>query len=98
MAKAENHDANPRASISAKVLLLIIKAYRYLISPLLPSRCRFYPTCSAYAAEAIQKHGAWQGGRLAIKRLFKCHPWGSHGVDLVPDNPESSTNCCQRKP
>lgn len=98
MAKTESLDANRRASASAKTLLLVIKAYRYLISPLLPSRCRFYPTCSVYAAEAIQRYGAWQGGRLALKRLSKCHPWGSHGVDLVPDDPESSTNCCQRKP
>jgi putative membrane protein insertion efficiency factor len=98
MAKTESPGAHRRASASAKALLLMITAYRYLISPLLPSRCRFYPTCSAYAAEAIQRHGALQGGRLALKRLSKCHPWGSHGVDLVPNDPESSTNCCQRKP
>ena len=49
-----------------------------------PSPCRFYPSCSAYAAEAIERHGAWRGSRLAIRRLSRCHPFGGRGVDLVP--------------
>jgi uncharacterized protein len=49
-----------------------------------PSPCRFYPTCSAYAAEAIDVHGVWHGGWLAARRILRCHPFGRHGVDLVP--------------
>jgi putative membrane protein insertion efficiency factor len=48
------------------------------------SPCRFYPSCSVYAAEAIERHGLWVGGRLALRRLARCHPLGAHGVDLVP--------------
>lgn len=86
------------ASIGAKALLLLITFYRYAISPLLPSRCRYYPTCSSYADEAIRRYGAIRGGWLAIKRLSRCQPWGSHGLDPVPDLSSSSSLCCQRKP
>ncbi|WP_084644782.1 membrane protein insertion efficiency factor YidD [Oceanobacter kriegii] len=84
--------------LPAKALLWLVGVYRYAISPLLPSRCRFYPTCSAYAVEAIQKHGALKGSQLTARRLCKCHPWGTHGVDLVPEPNSSPSNCCQRKP
>ncbi len=67
-----------------KILILPIKLYRLLISPLFPKTCRFYPTCSAYAIEAIEKHGAMKGGFLSIKRILKCHPFHKGGVDLVP--------------
>jgi putative membrane protein insertion efficiency factor len=67
-----------------RLLLGLIAGYRYLLSPLLGPSCRFYPTCSSYAAEAIEKHGAWKGSWLAIKRIAKCHPWHPGGVDLVP--------------
>lgn len=50
-----------------------------------PSPCRFLPTCSAYAVEAIERHGAWRGGWLALRRVTRCHPWGAHGVDPVPE-------------
>lgn len=86
------------ATISSKALLLLISFYRYAISPLLPSRCRYYPTCSAYADESIRRYGAIQGGWLALKRLSRCHPWGSHGLDPVPDSPSISSHRCQRKP
>ena len=86
------------ASIGAKALLLLISFYRYAISPLIPSRCRYYPTCSSYADEAIHRYGAIRGGWLAIKRLSRCHPWGSHGLDQVPDLSSPSSTCCQRKP
>ena len=90
--------ANGHVPLSAKVLLLPIAFYRYAISPLLPSRCRYYPTCSAYADEAIRRYGAIRGGWLALKRLGRCHPWGAHGLDPVPDLPTHSLHCCQRKP
>jgi putative membrane protein insertion efficiency factor len=67
-----------------RILLALIKAYRYALSPLLGPRCRFYPTCSAYAAEAVEKHGAVRGSWLAVKRISKCHPWHPGGVDPVP--------------
>ncbi len=67
-----------------KILILPIKFYRLVISPMFPPRCRFYPTCSAYALEAIEKHGALKGGFLSIKRVLKCHPFHKGGIDLVP--------------
>ena len=60
-----------------------ILVYRYLISPLLPSRCRFYPTCSQYCMESILKKGIFKGGFSAIKRLSRCHPWSEGGIDYV---------------
>lgn len=87
-----------RSSLSAKAFLLLISFYRYAISPLLPSRCRYYPTCSSYADESIRRYGAISGGWLAIKRLSRCHPWGSHGLDPVPDLSTNPSHCCQRKP
>lgn len=62
----------------------LIMAYRKLISPLLPPSCRFYPTCSVYALEAIQKHGALKGLYLAVRRILRCHPWNPGGYDPVP--------------
>lgn len=67
-----------------RVLLALIAGYRLLLSPFLGANCRFYPTCSAYAAEAIERHGALAGAWLAIRRIVKCHPWHSGGVDPVP--------------
>ena len=68
----------------AKLMLGLIQFYRYAISPLIPPRCRYTPTCSQYAMEAIQKYGAVKGGWLAAKRIARCHPWGGHGHDPVP--------------
>ena len=68
----------------AKLMLGLIQCYRYAISPLIPPRCRYTPTCSQYALEAIQKYGAVKGGWLAAKRIARCHPWGGHGHDPVP--------------
>ena len=67
-----------------RVLLALIAAYRLALSPFLGANCRFYPTCSAYASEAIETHGAVRGTWLAAKRLLKCHPWHPGGVDPVP--------------
>jgi uncharacterized protein len=67
-----------------RVLLALIAAYRLLLSPFLGANCRFYPTCSAYASEAIRIHGSLRGTWLAVIRLLKCHPWHPGGVDPVP--------------
>ncbi|MFY8005385.1 MAG: membrane protein insertion efficiency factor YidD [Chitinophagaceae bacterium] len=65
--------------------LALIKLYQYIISPLLgANKCRFTPTCSTYAIQALQKYGLVKGIWLAIKRISKCHPWGGHGIDEVP--------------
>ena len=71
-------------SPAAHVLAWAVKGYRLVISPLLGSNCRFQPTCSSYALEALEKHGAIRGGWLAAKRIAKCHPWGGSGIDNVP--------------
>ena len=71
-------------SIGARLLLLPIYFFRYCISPLIGPRCRFYPTCSTYAVEAIKLHGAIKGGWLAAKRIVRCHPWNEGGEDPVP--------------
>ena len=76
--------------IVTKFLLGLIKLYQTLISPITPSTCRFQPTCSHYAKEAIIVHGARKGSVLALKRLFKCHPWGKSGFDPVP--PKNNKN------
>lgn len=65
-------------------LLLLIGAYRLLVSPLLGRNCRYFPTCSEYAEEAVQKYGAWRGGWLSMKRVARCHPWNPGGYDPVP--------------
>lgn len=66
------------------LLLRFITFYQNIISPILPARCRYYPTCSNYGKQAIAWHGVWAGGWLLIKRLGHCQPWGGHGVDFVP--------------
>lgn len=66
------------------IVLLPVYIYRYSISPLIPPRCRYTPTCSQYTVEAILRYGIFKGGRLSIKRIFSCHPWGKTGFDPVP--------------
>ncbi len=69
----------------ARALCLgLIRLYQYLVSPLLPGSCRYLPTCSEYAAQAIAGHGAARGSWLALRRLLRCHPWGGAGYDPVP--------------
>lgn len=67
-----------------RLLLLLLRTYQYALSPFLGPSCRFYPTCSNYAIEAVREHGAARGCLLAAKRLCKCHPWHPGGVDPVP--------------
>ena len=69
------------------LMMLLVRAYQLCISPFLGRNCRFYPSCSQYAMEAIGLHGALKGGMLAARRLAKCHPWHAGGVDPVPDKP-----------
>ncbi len=64
--------------------ILLIKIYQKIISPFIGPQCRFTPTCSNYALEAIKKYGIFKGGWLAVKRISKCHPWGGKGYDPVP--------------
>jgi len=66
------------------LLALPVRFYRYFISPMLPPSCRYSPTCSEYALEALRVHGPFQGSWLAVRRLARCHPWGGHGHDPVP--------------
>ncbi len=68
----------------AKAMLLLIAFYRTCISPFTPASCRYVPTCSQYAQEAISKYGPFRGGWLTLKRLLRCHPWGGSGYDPVP--------------
>jgi putative membrane protein insertion efficiency factor len=62
----------------------MIRIYKYLLSPLLPNACRYNPTCSQYAEEAIKKYGIFKGVYLGTKRISRCHPWGGHGYDPLP--------------
>ncbi|EMD82807.1 membrane protein insertion efficiency factor YidD [Pacificimonas flava] len=66
------------------ILLVVIRLWQRFVSPLYGPTCRFQPTCSAYAAEAVQRHGAVKGGFLAVRRILRCHPLGSSGYDPVP--------------
>lgn len=67
------------------LLVVPVKLYQVMISPLLPPSCRYYPSCSAYAIEALERHGALRGGWLTLCRLARCHPWGGSGLDPVPE-------------
>ena len=68
----------------SEILVLPIRIYQILLSPILPNACRYTPTCSHYATEALRKHGPIKGLFLAVKRILSCHPWGGHGHDPVP--------------
>lgn len=68
-----------------QLLILMVRAYQATLGPLLGGACRFHPSCSAYAAEAIERHGAARGAWLAARRLAKCHPFGASGYDPVPE-------------
>lgn len=76
--------ANIVTALLKQMLILPIRFYQYCISPLFPAACRYTPTCSSYAIEAIKKHGPIKGTWLAIRRICRCHPWGGSGYDPVP--------------
>lgn len=84
------------------LLFALLRLYQLCLSPLLGQRCRFYPSCSHYAMEAIEVHGVWKGCMLAARRLGRCHPWHPGGVDPVPQKNASqhpaSTACGCRHP
>lgn len=82
--KESGQDGRPRGGLLARLLILPIRFYQLSISPMLPASCRYTPTCSAYAIEALRKHGAVKGLWLATKRIMRCHPWGGSGYDPVP--------------
>ena len=71
-------------NIFAHIVAVPIRIYRLVFSPWVGKSCRYHPTCSAYALEALETHGAWVGTRLAVARVLRCHPWGGSGVDPVP--------------
>lgn len=67
-----------------RLLMALLRTYQYAISPFLGRRCRYYPSCSEYAVEAVEKYGAIKGGWLGVKRVCRCHPWHPGGYDPVP--------------
>lgn len=72
--------------MAARLAIGLIRGYQHFLSPFIGSRCRFLPTCSAYAVEAIERHGFYRGGVLAVRRILRCHPWHPGGYDPVPES------------
>ena len=70
---------------AARLLSLPVRAYRAVLSPWVGFNCRYHPTCSAYALEALERHGALRGGWLSLRRILRCNPFGGSGIDNVPD-------------
>ncbi len=81
------------------VIIFIIKLYQFVLSPLFAGSCRFYPSCSEYAAESVSRFGSLKGSWLAIKRIGRCHPWHPGGIDPVPEKEEGKNIhvCCSKK-
>ncbi|MCX7889513.1 MAG: membrane protein insertion efficiency factor YidD [Rhodobacteraceae bacterium] len=75
----------------ARLVALPVRAYRLVLSPWVGHSCRYQPTCSAYALEALERHGAFRGTWLAVRRILRCHPWGGSGFDPVPGGAEDRT-------
>lgn len=78
----------------AKLLRILVRAYRLLISPVMPPACRFHPSCSEYAEQALCQHGAWRGSWLTAGRILRCGPWHAGGYDPVPE--AGDTRRCDR--
>ncbi|MCG8493153.1 MAG: membrane protein insertion efficiency factor YidD [Sneathiellales bacterium] len=75
------------------LLSLPIKVYQYGVSPYLPANCRYHPTCSSYALDALRIHGPVKGSWLALRRIGRCHPWGGQGYDPVPEKENTGCDC-----
>jgi len=90
-------ETRKRPSAAAWLLILLLNGYRRFVSPLLAPRCRFYPSCSAYALEAVRLHGALRGSWLAARRLSRCHPFHAGGLDPVPA-PRSKADAAETAP
>lgn len=84
---ASGEPGAPRPAPAARLLLLLVDAYRLALSPLLGGHCRFFPSCSVYAQDALRTHGARRGTWLALRRLARCHPFSTGGFDPVPGAP-----------
>lgn len=80
------------------LFLLLIRGYQWVLRPMLGPSCRFYPSCSCYAHEAISRHGAWRGLRLTASRLARCHPWNDGGYDPVPDDARTQPTDAMGRP
>ena len=74
-----------------RLTIILLRVYQYVVSPLSPPSCRYWPCCSTYAIEAVEKHGTLKGLWMALLRLVRCNPWSSGGVDTVPENKSSGT-------
>ncbi|MEL7280822.1 MAG: membrane protein insertion efficiency factor YidD [Pseudomonadota bacterium] len=83
-------------TLLARILAWPVRAYRLIGSPWVGHSCRFEPTCSAYALEALEKHGAVKGGWLSLRRILRCNPWGGYGFDPVPERTRCA--CCDATP
>ena len=94
LAQENKSKTRGRSSPLAWFFVGLVRFYQLVISPLLGPRCRFQPTCSSYALEAITLHGGIKGGWLALKRIAKCHPWGGFGYDPVPKGTSKAANHC----
>ena len=82
----------------ARAMLLLVRGYRYCISPLLAPSCRFHPSCSAYAEDALGRYGAIRGGWLSARRLCRCGPWREGGFDPVPDQAPAAKPAASAQP
>lgn len=95
--QTEDAGSHQRLSPLAMVGVGLVRGYQLIISPYLAPRCRYQPTCSAYAIEALRLHGGLKGGWLALKRVARCHPWGGFGFDPVPQSGRKTLNCDCKK-
>lgn len=86
------------SSLVSKVLIGLIRAYQIALSPLLGSNCRYHPTCSAYAINALESHGPFFGSILAVKRICRCHPWADGGYDPAPEKHNALKDNERQKP
>ena len=96
--RRDQDQPSPAMSPAALLVSLPIRAYRLVLSPWVGMHCRFHPTCSAYALEALAKHGAFRGSLLAARRIARCNPWGGAGLDPVPERrPKGSQSTRSKK-